>query len=469
MSRKRLSKIANARLRKLLLWSPRNTNRLPRYVILSVVILSTIWLITIVYLKSSQPTFRSNWTLVLPGKGAGTSVNLIDIGQTSTTSASPYSNSSTSAKANYKEFAMSHVVLRQAANSVKLSTEEFGLPRIKLVDLTSLIYFTIEGHSPEQAQEKANALHVALLELLDKLREDEIKQQEFSALHVLEGFKQKLENASKRLLEFQSHANLVSMSQFNQLVMSIEQLRREKLQAIAALEELEGRETQLASNMGLSAKQASDSLVLQNDQYFQLAIQNHSNARINLNKLKAKWGDNHPKVKQARAQYNSAKQSLSKRFVKLIGSKVRKNHEILKLQSDTTRNLFLRSLVEFDVNKRGLTKKIDSYNQLISNLVAERNSMTLPASKLDELIRNHQVAEAIFTSALARTDTTKSDVFVSYPLVQMLDPPSLPLKPSSPSRLLALIGAIFSSFFSILGLIVLWKRKPYIQRILKSA
>lgn len=455
-------------LRRILLWSPSNTNRLPRYVILAILILSTIWLITLVYLKTTQPIFRSQWTLVLPGKGAGANVNLIDIGQTSTAAASPYSNSSTSAKANYKEFAMSHSVLKRAAKSVNLSVEEFGLPRIKLVDQTSLLYFTIEGRSAKKAQEKANALHKALLELLDKLRDDELKQQESSALFALQGFKRKLESASKRLLDFQSSANLVSMSQFNQLVMSVEQLRREKLQAIAMLEELAGRESQLTFNLGLSAKQASDTLILQNDQYFQLTIENYSTTRLKLAKLKAKWGTNHPQVIQANAQYETADRALSSRLNKLLGTGAGNRQELLKLQSDDTRNRLLKDLVEFDVDKRGLIQKIESYTRLTSKLISERNELTLPASKLDELIRNHQVAEAIFTSALARTDTSKSDVFVSYPLVQMLDNPNRPLSASSPNTLFAIIGAGFGSLFSILGLLVLWKRKPYIQKILKS-
>lgn len=469
MSKKRSSNIKFLRLKKLLLWSPRNTNRLPRYIVLSITILLFIWLTTFIYLKTTQPTFRSNWTLVLPGKGAGANVNLVDIGHTSTAAASPYASSSLSAKANYKEFAKSHSVLRRAASFVNLTIKEFGIPRIKLVEQTSLLYFTIEGRTPTQAQKKANALHDALMELLDRLRDDEIKQQVNSALLALEVFKRKLESASKRLLDFQTSSNLVSMSQFNQLVMSVEQFRREKMQAITALNEIEGKESQLRPNLGISAKQASNSLVLQNDQYFQLSIKNLSVARLNLTKLRAKWGENHPQVKQAKVQYDSARSSLSMRFQTLVGFEKGRNNEILKLQSDDTRNKLLRDLIEFDVNKRGLIEKIKSYENLISELIVERNSLTLPASRLDELVRNHQVAEAIFTSALARTDTTKSDVFVSYPLVQILDTPNLPLKPSSPNKLFAIIGAGISSIFSILGLVVLWKRKPYIQKILKSA
>ncbi|MBV1908266.1 MAG: hypothetical protein KUG78_03035 [Kangiellaceae bacterium] len=463
------AKKKNNWIKRVLLWSPHNKNRVPRYMVLSFLLLSLIWGMTIGYIKFSRPAYRSSWTLVLPGKGAGANVNLVDIGQTSTAAASPYSNSSTSPKANYKEFAMSGSVIANAAKIVGIARYEFGVPRIKLVDQTSLMYFTIEGNSPEQAQNKAKALHQSLMDLLDRLRDDEINQQEGSALQALEGFREKLETASQKLLRFQSESNLVSMSQFDQLVTSIEQLRREKAQLIAQLDELDGKGNYLQKNMRLSAKQASDSLVLQNDSLFQSLITKYSEEELSLNNAEARWGKQHPRVKKASSQLHGAKTALDSRYKQLVGSTAGIKKELLKLGSDQTRNKLLRDLVDFDVTKNGLSRKIKSFEILISELIKERNSLTLPASRLDELIRNHQVAEAIFTSALARTDTTKSDVFVSYPLVQVLDKPNLPFRPSSPNKLFAVLGATASTFFTLFGLLILWKRRPYIQRILKSA
>ena len=166
-------------------------------------------------MKVASPKYKSEWTLILPGKGMGANVSLVDIGQTSTAAASPYTSASTNPKSNYKEFATSSVVLREAAKSLDMSVKEFGKPRVKLVDQTSLLFFSIEGASPQVAQLKAEALHQALLNLLDKLRQDEIGQHEGSALKALDSYRKKLEDASKKLLEFQSKSNLVSMAQFN--------------------------------------------------------------------------------------------------------------------------------------------------------------------------------------------------------------------------------------------------------------
>jgi len=72
------------RLKHILLWSHKNERRGPRYVLTMTLALSCIWLPAIAYIVFASPTYTSKWSLILPGKGAGASVNLTDIGQAST-------------------------------------------------------------------------------------------------------------------------------------------------------------------------------------------------------------------------------------------------------------------------------------------------------------------------------------------------------------------------------------------------
>ena len=51
----------------------------------------------------------------------------------------------------------------------------------------------------------------------------------------------------------------------------------------------------------------------------------------------------------------------------------------------------------------------------------------------------------MFSSALAHLDTAKQDPFASYPLVQVLAAPSLPVKPASPSKVIGIAGALGAS------------------------
>ncbi len=95
-------------------------------------------------------------------------------------------------------------------------------------------------------------------------------------------------------------------------------------------------------------------------------------------------------------------------------------------------------------------------------------SLALAASRLDDLKRDVQVAEAVFSSALARIGTSKADFFASYPLVQTLEAPDLPTRPSSPMKMLAVAGALAANIFLTLALVMTWLRTDLLQKLLKS-
>ncbi|MCU7905408.1 MAG: hypothetical protein KZQ76_06005 [Candidatus Thiodiazotropha sp. (ex Epidulcina cf. delphinae)] len=455
-------------VRKLLLWTHGDERRRPRYVYTIVIVLGLIWGMATAYLGLTPPIYSSKWTLILPGKGASANFNLVDIGQASTGSASPYSNSVTNPRANYKELITSNTVLRMAAEKHGMAIHRFGAPRVKLVDQTSLMHLSITGESPEQAQSKAVALHEAFSELLDRLRRDELEQQEMGGNSILIGFQRKLREASGNLLKYQSDSNIVSMEQFNQLVLTVEQLRREMIQTRAELEDVQGRSKQLVSNLGVTPQQASDALILQNDKLFTTALREYTDARQRLNTNASKWDRNHPEVRKEHARESAAKQAMNKRVKILLKGRNGELIDLLSLAGDNTRNALLQELIAMDAKYNGLQKRRDKISVLIAEMEHERSSLTRPAAMLDDLKRNHQVAEAVFISALARTDIAKSDIYVSFPLVQLLDEPLLPTKVSSPNKMLTITGAFVASIFTVTGLVLMWIRRPFLRRILKS-
>ncbi len=455
-------------LRKILLWSHRSERRWPRYLLTAATALSVIWGIVIAYLMLAQPSYTSKWTLILPGKGAGSNVNLIDIGQASTMAASPYSNSATNPKSNYKEFIKSDIVARMAARKRGITTQELGSPRVKLVDQTSLIYVSITGNTPTQAQSRAQALHQAFSELLNKLRGDELKQQEMGGNNMLNGFQKKLQETSDSLLKYQSKSNIVSMQQFDQLVLTVEKFRREQIQTRAELKGVQGHSNRLVESLGITPQQAGDALILQNDRLYARAFNEYTEAQQLLNTNASKWDRNHPEVRKERARGAAAKNAMSERIHSLLDGRNDDLIELLSLDGDNTRNALMQDLITLDAKRSGLQQKLSEISLLIAELERERNLMTAPAAMLDDLKRNHQVAEAVFMSALARTDTKKSDIYVSYPLVQMLEEPTLPTEATSPKKILAVAGAFFGSIFALTGLVIMWIRKPFLRKILKS-
>ena len=109
-----------------------------------------------------------------------------------------------------------------------------------------------------------------------------------------------------------------------------------------------------------------------------------------------------------------------------------------------------------------LAEQIDTEHARVMTLAPQ-------ASHLDDLKRDVQVAEAVFSSALARTDTSKSDYFASHPMVQTLEAPEVPHAPSAPLPVLAVAGGLGATILIIAALVLTWIRTALLQRILKSA
>ena len=113
---------------------------------------SPVWSLVAAYCLLWPETFRSEMVLNLPGAGASASINLSDIGQTSTGAGSAFGDKSMSPKIIYQEIARSARVRGMAAKRLGMPFAEFPSPRIKLVDQTALMTIIMEARTPEQAQ-----------------------------------------------------------------------------------------------------------------------------------------------------------------------------------------------------------------------------------------------------------------------------------------------------------------------------
>lgn len=454
--------------RRVLLWTPGDQGRGLRYSIVFTLMIFFIWGPSLIYLKLAKPVYTSKWALILPGTGVNTSVNLENIGQATTSSRSAYGSNSISPKVNYKSIAGSQVVLEQAAKKISMDVRTFGKPRIKLVDQTSLIFFEVKGESGEQAQQKSYALYDALETTLTQLRNDEIQRREKSVREMLTGGREKLKQTRDSLLAYQAESEMVAIAQFNQLSTA---LGEKKLQLVGLKIEqsgLAGERDRLVNILRLNAEQASAALMLQTDLVFQENSLHFAQADALLARQILKMGTNHPEVVKTRDTWLAAKQKLQNRMQKLVGKRDAKTLLRLMLSPDKTRGSLLERLILLDAESQGLNKKINQLNKQIDSMRERLNNDTKSAAVLDDLKRDHQIAEAVFSSALARIDTGKSDVYASYPLIQILTAPSLPEKPTTPNPLYVFLGAGTATSISLFGILILWTRKPWLRKILLS-
>ena len=135
---------------------------------------AVFWLSATIYLVVTPKVFVSRFTLIVPGAGASTTMQLDSIGQSTSSVNSPYNSVSLNPKVVYKEIANSDLVRSRASQSLGLDFADIGRPRVKLIDETSLMMFEMSGATPEDAKQKSQALLKAFDEQLDILRKDEL-------------------------------------------------------------------------------------------------------------------------------------------------------------------------------------------------------------------------------------------------------------------------------------------------------
>ncbi len=435
------------------------------YLLVILSLLLVLWLPAIAIISLSKPTYTSKWTLILPGTGAGHAVSLDSIGQATATVSSPYAGTSLDPKVNYKAIAESEPVLLNAAEKLNLSIKEFGKPRIKLKDQSTLMYFQIKSDSPQCARDKAFALYEALQEQLEWLRDDEAQSREFAIRQMLSGFSDKLTEAQKNILDYQTQSSIVSIEQFNELALTIERMRSDKARLNAELSGLQMQLSSMSETLDIDPTLAVDALALHQDQVFQHHLKLYADSSSSLNEYHAKLGHKHPKLINLERQKKKAHRDLILRSQKLL----RKNlpvDQLLTLGINDNRSGLYKDLVTLHAKVTGMQSQNEMMDVEMLAIQQRLDDNTDDAASLEDLKRKQQVATAVFTTALAKLDIGKSDAFSSYPLLQMLATPTLPEKPDVLRKILAIGGAAAGSLFILTAFGLLWIRKPYLRKIL---
>jgi len=444
-----------------------NRGRSSLYLLLGLATNVVFWASAFLYLKVTPPTYTSSSAINLPGEGSNTNVTLPGIGQASYQNSSPYgSSSSQDPRENYKFIAESEAVLKAASAGINMSLKEFGEPRLKLLNNTTMMTVEFKGANPEEARNKSLAFYKAFEARLIELRTQEASQRDVGFQTALNSSQKKLESAQKRLSDYKARSGLNSDNQISDLTSNIEQLRRQRAEILAQQQQASTRLAQLSTNLKLSAGQATDAFVLQTDQIFQQNLKNYSDASAALIVLESKFLPNHPTLITETAKRDAVQQALLARGQSLLGRPVSlatlKQLNLSTTNSDSSRDTLFQQLVTVQADQKGFTAQAQAINQQIAQLENRLQNLAQQQSELDALRRDMQVAETVFSSTLARLDIGKSNTFGSYTLIQIVAEPTLPDTPTTPKKSYVYLGAATGSLLSSTGLVLLWlrDRKP---------
>ena len=448
--------------------SLRPAKRRTLYLSLFVALLAVIWLPIAALLTLKPQAYSSEWTLILPGTGNGLAVSLESIGQATSSVASPFANSSVDPVVNYKAIATSKPVLALAASRLGMSVEKFGTPKIKLVDQTSLMEFTMKAGSSNLAQQKSYALYQALQSQLDSLRDDETHHLTASGLQMIAGFNDKLEQAQQEKLNFQINADIVSFDQFQGLINRLEDSRYRHEQMLSEHRALVSSIETIKQGLNLTEAGLKAAIALRSDRAFQRQLERHAEVHTQRSTIEGIWGDGHPQLHQLHAAHDSVHDELQRRGHQITERRELSLKELIDLGNQTAHDQVLIELLKLVSEKNGLEQRIQSDAEFIDSLQARIEASTEDSVVLENLSRKQQVATAVFSTALAKQDIGNADRYSSYPLVQMLAHPTRPEQPDTMVAKLALIGGMGATFSLIVGLYLLWIRKPWLQKLLKN-
>lgn len=419
------------------------------------------------YYVSTPRTYVSGFTLILPGSGAGANVNLADLGQASSATSSAFSSASLSPTENYKRLLQSDRVRGSAAAAAGVRPSEFASARVRLVDQTPLIYVRMTETDPDLAYASANALLTAFQANLDELRREELEAREQAYRESLAGYEANVVATRQAVIAFQAETGLISLDQYTSLVTETGELERTLAVTMERARALGDRSARLGELIDLPEEVAARVLILRGDAVFEAILEQLATSAAQIASLENMYGRNHPEMRAETERHAGLLEALSLRGEALLGVAGYGMLRLAQINLDDERAQLLRQVVDLSAEAEGARAQARSLQDRLLRNEIRVEQLASVAANLDALLREHQVAETVFASALARLDTSRADVFASYPLAQLLEAPALPDRPSSPSKKIAALAAFGGFFLYCMGVLLLWLRLPLIRALWK--
>lgn len=417
--------------------------------------------IAVLCAKFETPKYKTSWVVLLPGTERASTINLDNLGEARSSGKNAYGSVSISPKNTYKEIALSDAVIQQAASAYGVEAYAFSKPRIKLIDQTPAMEFTLKGTSKDELAGRAALFNDTFHDILDKLRKNEIERHYQGVEGNLSEAKKRLKEAREAILDYQSKSNIVSDEQFQIWLNNAEQLRTKQSQTEVKIASTEATLDAELSQLGVSAEQAEAFLLLQANPANRVAMELLSEKLTEHASKQKIFGKQNPKRQQLEQEIAGIRKSLAGnlRTVPLLSSI--KRPQLYGLLSGEIRSSLQRANERIATLKgakaelAALDTQQNQYTHRIKEHVAE-------AAQLSDLKRGHQIAEAIFSSALAKLDTSRLDIYATYPLTQLLTEPGGTIKRDRlPAKIM--IVALFLVFLLISLALVLTQLRKTLQ------
>ncbi len=411
--------------------------------------------------------YTSGFSLILPGAGPSSRINLESLGSTDASSPSPFSSPSLSPTVQYKRLMDSHRV--RGAVARRLGIEVAALPsfKIRLQDQTPMIFVQMNAGSPDSAFAASETLLSVFQSELDVLRREERAARDDAFRAALEQYEADVTAARQAVIALQAETGLISREQYDALVNETDALDQQRGAALDRTALLTAQSQALARLIGLEPDAAAAILVLRGDPQFEALRAELGTAANEIAGLREVLGANHPDMRAARDRHAGLLAEMASRGEALLSVARYRALSLADINLDDERANMLRQMVELAAEAAGERASAAALSERIQANRARVAELSPVAAELAARLRAHRVAETVFASAVARLSTAQSDLFTSYPMVQVLEAPARPARPSSPSLKIAAGAAVAGYLAYVMGVLLLWLRLPLIRLLWK--
>ncbi|MFT5571539.1 MAG: hypothetical protein ACI9FR_000456 [Cryomorphaceae bacterium] len=404
-------------------------------------LLSLIIALMGVYILLEAPKYKTSWVMLLPGTERSSTISLDNLGETRSSGANAYGSVSISPKNTYKEIALSDAVINKAAAEYGVEANSFSKPRIKLIDQTPAMQSTLIGESKEEPLYRANLFNQTFHNTLDRLRKNEIERNFNGIKANLNDVTTRLAQARREVVAHQIKGDFVSEQQFQRWMSDAESLRVQKTTSDVDKAQTAATIEASLAQLSITAEQSKSLTSLLSNPALKSMLTSLGEKVAEQASLKAQFAAQNPLRKNLDREVSALTKQLRDVLTTVPGIGDMPNTKLFGLASEraTTAvqgvNDLLARLAGLEAQNQVLKKSRGEYQARIK-------SHTQSAATLADLQRDHQIAEAIFRSSLAKLDTSRLDIYATYPLTQLLTQPGATIERDRLKTKLVILASI---------------------------
>ncbi|GAB1542685.1 tyrosine-protein kinase domain-containing protein [Scytonema sp. NUACC21] len=333
----------------------------------------------------------------------------------------------------------------------------------KLFDVTpqeqsTIISLAVNGSSPELARSRANNLIKAYHNRLNELRQANSQARLQFSQKELDQAKYRLVQAQLELAKFRQSTGLANVEeQTKGIVNTLDTLTAARAQAQALAEANRKRAVSLSSRLSLTFNQAVRSVGLSENEDYQFVRRKISEVEAALVQQRTTLTDDHPQVQNLLNQ----RSQLQRQLQQYIANAAEGNRVDTTVATETQagRSTLIQQLILAESEATGQKRQAELLDRQIEKLNTTLKILPANQQKLVELQRQVDVAEGVYKGLVAQVQQNNIDAFNAYPNVQVLDPPKVDSKPTSPKLSLVAINTILAALIGSIALVLLLERR----------